>query len=272
MATKQNLAEAFAQMLGYNPGGYKETSQPSFASSLLGNMTTSPATSRGIGGTGGTGVGGSPDFTSAWDTMTNAEKAAYYAENPTMSAITQLGQKGFGFTGLGMAQNYLNPDFVNEQSLIAKGIDPAANQAAIFSNRGSELLQGRNNEDAQYPPASQDMLNSFNQAYAQENNGYDPGTDTGISGGGMPSQGDDSGYSASDDAGVTGGGSPSQGDDGFAKGGKVDRNRLRGPDPKGPDQGYAPLQSGEYVIKRDAVRKYGEGMLGKINSGKFAKK
>jgi hypothetical protein len=60
--------------------------------------------------------------------------------------------------------------------------------------------------------------------------------------------------------------------DGYAKGGRVDRSRLRGPDPQGPDQGYAPLQSGEYVIKRDAVNKYGEGMLGKINSGKFAKR
>jgi hypothetical protein len=270
MATKQNLAEAFAQMLGYNPGGYKEASQPSFASSLLGNMTTSPATSRGIGGTGGTGLYNG-DYTPAWDTMTNAEKAAYYAENPTMSAMTQLGQKGFGYTGLGMAQNYFNPDFVNEQSLIAKGIDPAANQAAIFSNRGSELLQGRNNEDAQYPPASQDMLNSFNQAYAQENS-YDPSNDQGVMSGGMPS---DSGQDQAGGEAASASGGDNAGDaspDGYAKGGRVDRNRLRGPDPKGPDQGYAPLQSGEYVIKRDAVRKYGEGMLGKINSGKFAKR
>jgi hypothetical protein len=58
----------------------------------------------------------------------------------------------------------------------------------------------------------------------------------------------------------------------FAHGGKVNRSQLRGPDPKGPDEGYASLQSGEYVIKRDAVNKYGEGMLGKINSGKFAKR
>jgi len=126
--------------------------------------------------------------------------------------------------------------------------------------------------------------------------GYDPGTDTGISGGGMPSQGDGysasddagvtgggmpsqgDGYSASDDAGVTGGGSPSQGDDGggysggydgFAKGGKVTKNRLKGPDPKGPDQGYGALQVGEYVIKKSAVKKYGEGLLGMINDGKI---
>jgi hypothetical protein len=270
MATKQSLAQALSSMLGITPS-YMQTPglQPTGGPSLLGNMTSSPATSRGIGGTGGTGVGGSPDFTSAWDTMTNAEKAAYYAENPTMSAITQLGQKGFGFTGLGMAQNYLNPDFVNEQNMIARGIDPQANQAALFSNRGSELYQGRNNEDAQFPPASQDMLNSFNDAYAQQ------AADT-ANAQSYSAQGQADAQAASD-ANYSGDGYNSDssfgdGTYGLAKGGRVDRNRLTGPDPKGPDEGYAPLKGGEYVIKKDSVRKYGEGMLGKINSGKFAKR
>jgi hypothetical protein len=57
----------------------------------------------------------------------------------------------------------------------------------------------------------------------------------------------------------------------YAKGGRVNRNHLTGPDPQGPDDGYGALQGGEYVIKKAAVRKYGEGMLGKINSGKFSK-
>ena len=115
---------------------------------------------------------------------------------------------------------------------------------------------------------------------------YDPGTDTGISGGGSPSYSDS--YSPSDDAGITGGGMPSQNDsyspsddagvtgggysggyDGYAKGGKVTKNRLKGPDPKGPDQGYGALLSGEYVIKKSAVKKYGEGLLGMINEGKI---
>ena len=58
----------------------------------------------------------------------------------------------------------------------------------------------------------------------------------------------------------------------YAHGGRVNRNHLTGPDPEGPDDGYGALQGGEYVIKKAAVRKYGEGMLGKINSGKFAKR
>jgi hypothetical protein len=56
----------------------------------------------------------------------------------------------------------------------------------------------------------------------------------------------------------------------YAKGGRVNRNHLTGPDPQGPDDGYGALQGGEYVIKKAAVRKYGEGMLGKINAGKYA--
>lgn len=64
------------------------------------------------------------------------------------------------------------------------------------------------------------------------------------------------------------GGDSSHGD-GFYKGGQVKKKNLKGPDPKGPDQGSAPLQSGEYVIKKDMVKKYGKGLLADINSGKF---
>jgi len=58
----------------------------------------------------------------------------------------------------------------------------------------------------------------------------------------------------------------------FAKGGLVTMNRLMGSNPMGQDDGYASLQSGEYVIKKDAVDKYGEDFLGLLNSGKLTKK
>lgn len=58
------------------------------------------------------------------------------------------------------------------------------------------------------------------------------------------------------------------GDRGFAKGGLVKKSNLRGPDPKGPDEGKANLQSGEYVIKKAAVKKYGKGLLSDINNMK----
>jgi len=59
---------------------------------------------------------------------------------------------------------------------------------------------------------------------------------------------------------------------GFANGGMVTMNRLMGSNPMGQDDGYASLQSGEYVIKKDAVDKYGEDFLGLLNSGKLTKK
>ena len=58
----------------------------------------------------------------------------------------------------------------------------------------------------------------------------------------------------------------------FAKGGLVTMNRLMGTNPMGQDDGYASLQSGEYVIKKNAVDKYGEEFLGLLNSGKLTKK
>jgi hypothetical protein len=58
----------------------------------------------------------------------------------------------------------------------------------------------------------------------------------------------------------------------FAKGGMVTMDRLMGANPIGQDDGYASLQSGEYVIKKDAVDKYGEEFFGLLNSGKLTKK
>jgi hypothetical protein len=58
----------------------------------------------------------------------------------------------------------------------------------------------------------------------------------------------------------------------FARGGLVTMNRLMGSNPMGQDDGYASLQSGEYVIKKNAVDKYGEEFLGLLNSGKLTKK
>jgi hypothetical protein len=58
----------------------------------------------------------------------------------------------------------------------------------------------------------------------------------------------------------------------FANGGMVTMSRLMGANPRGQDDGYASLQSGEYVIKKNAVDKYGEEFLGLLNSGKLTKK
>ena len=282
------------------------------------------------GGDSGSGSSSGGGMTTPFDNMTDAEKAAFYAANPTLASITQLGQKGFGLTSLGKLQSYFSPGFVADQGLIAMGVDPKAYQTAKESFRASEYspqaqanvdtaitnmssptaISATSMQNALYDDtAAINAMNAMNaltaagvpNATAQEmaadyfssmqdsgligSYGYNPSDDAGITGGGMPSQGYDSGYDPGTDTGISGGGMPSQGDSwgdtsmggtssfdsayGYAKGGKVTKNRLRGPDPKGPDQGYGALLGGEYVIKKSAVKKYGEGLLGMINDGKI---
>ena len=62
-----------------------------------------------------------------------------------------------------------------------------------------------------------------------------------------------------------------RGGDGFAKGGYVSMQHLNGPDPMGPDDGYAALKDGEFVINDKAVKKYGIELMNAINSGKIKK-
>ena len=74
-----------------------------------------------VGGSGGGYDSGSAN--SAFDKLTNEEKAAYYSANPKMSSLTQALQNAFGFTSLGMLQKGLVPDFVREQQAIAQGTE-----------------------------------------------------------------------------------------------------------------------------------------------------
>jgi hypothetical protein len=89
------------------------------------------------------GASGSSDYTDpnpGWSGMTPAEKAEYYQDpaNALMANITQLGQKGIGFTSLGLAQNYFSPGFQDAQSAIAHGITPQQSfRSSEYSDPGS---------------------------------------------------------------------------------------------------------------------------------------
>lgn len=54
----------------------------------------------------------------------------------------------------------------------------------------------------------------------------------------------------------------------FAKGGMVNMRPQRH-NPPGPDDGYAALDNGEYVIRKSAVKKYGSNIFEQINAGKI---
>lgn len=53
------------------------------------------------------------------------------------------------------------------------------------------------------------------------------------------------------------------------KGGLITRQKVKGPNPPGPDDGYSGLDIGEYVIKKSAVKKYGSNIFEQINAGKI---
>jgi hypothetical protein len=209
---------------------------------------------------GGGGDSGSVDAVpSAWDNMTNAEKAAYYAENPNMASVTRGLQGLFGNTLYGQIQNYFNPGFVSEQGLIAMGVNPAAYQAAKESFRASEItdMNGGFQSIAAQQEAQQQALNqALNDLSARQETQMNAAPDTGGGGGEGIGGGDISGQS--------------EGTPALAMGGPVDR--VGGPNPPGPDDGTGMLQLGEYVIKKSAVKKYGQGLLDMINDGKIPAK
>jgi hypothetical protein len=67
-------------------------------------------------------------------------------------------------------------------------------------------------------------------------------------------------------AGETGGSDGFGGE--YAKGGKVNMKPQKY-NPPGPDDGYAALDNGEYVIRKKAVKKYGANIFEQINAGRI---
>jgi hypothetical protein len=62
-------------------------------------------------------------------------------------------------------------------------------------------------------------------------------------------------------------GSSAASGNGYAKGGHVTRDRLTGPNPPGPDDGYAALDVGETVITAEATSRYGKDVMNALNKG-----
>jgi hypothetical protein len=73
---------------------------------------------------GGGSRGGVADSNPGWSGLSDSQKASFYANNPTMSSLTQGLQGMFGNTALGALQNKLFPNFVKDQQLMAMGINP----------------------------------------------------------------------------------------------------------------------------------------------------
>ena len=234
-----------------------------------------------MGGGGGDGRSSNP----GWDALSNAEKAAYYSVNPTMAAITQGLQKGFGMTSYGMLQNALAPNFVREQQAIAQGfpdveaysgsrnfgkesslpaegvVSPGMPQSkGFFESLLSNILPSSNVtlnpapvETREATPNPYGPVGLYGDAAAGTTSSY---------GGGVDAPGANADGYGGGDAGF-GGNSQA-----FNQGGMVTPERLMGRAPA-PDDGYGALQGGEYVITKAAVEKYGKRMMDAINNGTF---
>ena len=245
------------------------------------------------------GGGGNERAPTAFDAMTNAEKAAYYSDNPRMAAATQFGQKAIGYAPFGiglatMAQKAMFPNFVAEQASVARGIDPGTGLqvGGYGSQPGTSGITPTGLYGDQYAGETAPKANSFVESlfnsilpsssvslgtpapvqdlqatpnpYAGENPALSS-TGSGFAGADVGVGGGFTGGVATGDSG----GSPAEASDlGYNQGGMVDAENLMGQAP-GPDDGYGALQGGEYVIKKAAVDKYGQAMLDAINNGTF---
>jgi hypothetical protein len=168
--------------------------------------------------------------------MTPAERAAYYRENPTEGSLALGGQDFFGNVSLmGQAAKYFGNDGWYDSRLEKMGVDPS------ISVDTQNALAGE---------AMQRALDSQSQGGGA------------YGGGGVATGGNNGDASGGGDRGTRGG---------FAHGGHVSMMHLLGPDPEGPDDGYATLKDGEFVINDKAVAKYGIDLMNAINSGKISK-
>lgn len=238
-------------------------------------------------GGGGDGRSSNP----GWDALSNAEKAAFYSNNPTMAGITQFGQKAVNYApfGIGMAmraQQAMFPQFVADQQSVARGIDPGTGLqvGGYGSQPGTSGITPTGLYGDQFAgetaPKSRGMFESFL-------NDVLPSSSVSL---GQPAPVEDRTPTLNPDAvaamtgygdGMGGGGGGSYGGPGgagfgggsqaFNQGGMVRLKDLLGKAP-GPDDGYGALQDGEFVIKKDAVKRYGVKMLEQINRRKIAKK
>lgn len=225
------------------------------------------AESEGGGGTGlldlGGGMGG--DLSAMMGSTANPADTIALGQ-----ALSSYG-RGLGVLGPGGAlAGLLGP------GLVSAGISALGEMEA--SQAAQEAAANSMAAVAADAAAAADMANAFGVADAVGMSGFG---DIGGFGGygaadgvGMSGFGDaggfggfgggDGGFGGGDSGGGFGGG-----DGGFAKGGKVTmRGLLVDETLPGPDDGYAALQAGEYVIKKSTTKKLGDKKLQALNEGR----
>lgn len=177
-----------------------------------------------------------------------------------------LGGIGFGAglatgaSGLGLLGNLVGTGmdiYSGNQALRASGM-PTMGPRAYFSGVLNNASFG-----GLGTPIGDSMIGSAVSPLENTSGGYGTGGGADSAYGGY-GEGGSYGQSSSDVGGVTGSGGGF-----FNQGGMVTADRLGGPNPPGPDDGYAALDVGEHVIRADSARKLGPDILNRLNSGDF---
>ena len=278
MATRNRYAEIMAQYAQSQPfsffgypesysGGYDVAQPQAYAApaTRYEEIMAQPARI-------GRGGPETPEGPSAWDQLTPAERAAYYKENPTWGDVMLKAQDLAGWTFVGGLAKAHNPDSWYNSRLEKMGVNPTisldtqnqlageAMQKALYPTGGFVAVtpQQAAAEAAAVAQAAEAARQPITETIRSDQSLS--GGNTG--GGGGRYSGDNSGLNA-------GWGSRDAG--GYAKGGHVSMQHLQGPNPEGPDDGYAALKDGEFVINDKAVKKYGIELMNAINSGKISK-
>jgi hypothetical protein len=198
---------------------------------------------------------------------TEAQYGAYLAGQQADAAGRQYGTGAVppGVSANQFAANYAaynNPNAVAVPSQDGGFVEGRTNPSSLVygpnpSLTASIAAQAQAQADASAAAAAQAAA----QNYSNEGRNYGGGGRSG-DGGGVATGGNNGDASGGGDRGTRGG---------FAQGGHVSMQHLGGPDPEGPDDGYAALKDGEFVINDKAVKKYGIELMNAINSGKISK-
>lgn len=197
--------------------------------------------------------------------------------NPTQAGIDYAGASGKSSWGKsGNAEQDIGPSVLNspqqdfraqelaaqnlaERNAFTGGIAGLLGQSNTFA-KGFDALPGITT-NAQ--PQGYDTAGSRAAAAAAANAAANLAAAESAAPGGVNDGGFEGRTSGGDYGGDAYGGSYQ-----FAKGGMVNMNpQMR--NPPGPDDGYAALQNGEYVIRKSAVKKYGANIFEQINAGRI---
>jgi hypothetical protein len=285
----QRMAAGGIPRYTYDPitGKYTPVDAATAASSDVPKYTYDPVTQRytletsiletkkeGSGNSDAGSSGSEPAAPSPFSALSPSERAAYYAANPTMASITQLGQKGFGLTSLGMLQNYFDPSIQANAGMEARGIDPGTGLMGQ-GTRGPTGLHGdlgifgltADQQSAVNASQNAQSMQSMQDAYNADMSAASQGQGGGVSDTNSPGADAASAANAGENAakgglmGLAQGGISHLGD--YSDGGRL----LRGPGDGVSDsipatianKRPARLADGEFVVPARIVSELGNG-------------